>query len=397
MSEVHIPNNNRRRGFLILGLLILIAGAAYGAYWYLDARFYETTDDAYVAGNVVAVTSRENATVMSLHADNTETVKQGQLLIEMDPAVANVNLAAAEANLARTVRSVRGEFSGADTYRAQLAQAQVALSQAQSDFQRRQAASADGAVSGEELAHAREAVQGDEAAVNAARAGLDHALSQVEGTSVSDNPDVLSAEAQLRNAVIVQGHMRIVAPVDGVVAQRTVQVGQQVAAGTPLMAVVPLSNVWIDANFKEVQLENMRVNQPVTVTADVYGGSVVYHGHIEGLGAGSGSAFALLPPQNASGNWIKIVQRVPVRIALDPSELVSHPLRVGLSVSVSADVRDTSGPLVTSSMAGGTQIADTGEDTTARADALIARILAENGAGQQVTHQMEMHQTENHK
>jgi membrane fusion protein (multidrug efflux system) len=374
-------NNNRRNGFLILGAVVVLVAIGYGLYWFLDARFYESTDDAYVAGNVVAVTSRESATVMSLHADNTQTVKQGQLLIEMDPAVAHINMTAAEANLARAVRAVRGEFSGADSYRAQLSQAQVGLAQAQSDYKRRQTASADGAVSGEELAHSRDAVAGAQAAVSAAKAGLDHALSQVEGTNVAGNPDVLTAEAQLRNAAISLGHMRIIAPVDGVVAQRTVQVGQQVAAGTPLMAVVPLSNVWIDANFKEVQLADMRIGQPVSITADVYGGAVTYHGHIEGLGAGSGSAFALLPPQNASGNWIKIVQRVPVRIALDPKELADHPLRVGLSVAVSADVRDASGPSVTSAMSGGTQTANTGEDTEAATNALIAKILADNGAG----------------
>jgi membrane fusion protein (multidrug efflux system) len=184
----------------------------------------------------------------------------------------------------------------------------------------------------------------------------------------------------LRNAAISQGHMRVVAPVDGVIAQRTVQVGQQVGAGTPLMAVVSLDRVWIDANFKEVQLERMRVGQPVTVRADIYGGGVVYHGHIEGLGAGSGSAFALLPPQNASGNWIKIVQRVPVRIALDAAELKDHPLRVGLSVAVQADVRDDSGPLVTSQVGPAATRADTGEDNKAATDALIARILRENGA-----------------
>ena len=380
MSDAASPNSNRRRGFVILGLVVLIAAIGYGAYWFLDARFYENTDDAYVAGNVVAVTSREAATVMSLHVDNTQTVKRGQLLIEMDPAVANVNMAAAQANLARAVRAVKGEFSGADTYRAQLAQAQVALSQAQSDYERRQSAS-DGAVSGEELSHAKQAVAAAEAQVNAARGGLQHSLSQVEGTDIANNPDVLTAEAQLRNAAIAQGHMRLIAPVDGVIAQRTVQVGQQVAAGTPLMAVVSLSDVWIDANFKEVQLKNMRIGQPVTVTADVYGGGVVYHGHIEGLGAGSGSAFALLPPQNASGNWIKIVQRVPVRIALDPKELADHPLRVGLSVAVEADVRDTSGSLVTQTMSGGTMTANTGEDTSVAVDALIAKILSENGAG----------------
>jgi membrane fusion protein (multidrug efflux system) len=306
-------------------------------------------------------------------------------------------MAAAEANLARTVRLVRGEFSGADSNRAQLQQAQVVLAQAESDLQRRQAASATGAVSGEELAHARDAAAAARAQVAAAESGLAHALSQVEGTQVADNPDVLAAEAQLRNAAITLSHMRIVAPVDGVIAQRTVQVGQQVAAGTPLMAVVPLSNVWIDANFKEVQLSDMRIGQPVTVKADLYGGSVVYHGRIEGLGAGSGSAFALLPPQNASGNWIKIVQRVPVRITLDPRELADHPLRVGLSVSVSADVRDTSGPLVTSNVAGGTQTADTGEDTKPMADGLIAKILAANGAGPETAHQVTAHQETAHK
>jgi membrane fusion protein (multidrug efflux system) len=376
MSDAASPNSNRRRGFAILGLVILVAGIGYGAYWFLHARYFESTDDAYVAGNVVAVTSREPATVVALHADNTQTVKRGQLLIEMDPAVADVNMKAAEANLARAVRSVRGAFSGTDSYRAQLAQANVALSQAQSDYQRR-AGATQGAVSGEELSHAKQAVDAAQAQVAAAKSGLEHALAQVEGTDVATNPDVLAAEAQLRNAAIAKGHMRLIAPVDGVIAQRTVQVGSQVAAGAPLMAVVPLSNVWIDANFKEVQLKDMRVGQPVTVTADVYGGDVVYHGHIEGLGAGSGSAFALLPPQNASGNWIKIVQRVPVRIALDPKELADHPLRVGLSVSVSADIRDTSGPMVTEAV-GGVMTADTGEDTSAATDALIAKIVAEN-------------------
>jgi len=157
-------------------------------------------------------------------------------------------------------------------------------------------------------------------------------------------------------------------------------VGQQVAAGTPLMAVVPLDNVCVDANFKEVQLQNMRVGQPVTVTADIYGGKVTYHGHVEGLGAGSGSAFALLPPQNASGNWIKIVQRVPVRVALDPEELKGHPLRVGLSVTATVSVKDTFGPLMTSQVTAADTRADLGEDSNAKSDAIIARILAENGA-----------------
>lgn len=383
MSDASTNNNSRRRrGFLILGVVIVIAALAYGAYWFFDARFYESTDDAYVSGNIVAVTSRENGTVLALHVDNTQTVRRGQLLVEMDPAVVNVNVASAESNLARAVRTVNGEFSHAASSGAQVAQAEVALALARTDYQRRQSASADGAVSGEELAHARDNVRAAEAAVAAARGGHEQSLSQIQGTDVANNPDVLTAEAALRNAIIAQGHMRIVAPVDGVIAQRTVQLGQQVTAGTPLMAVVSLSDVWIDANFKEVQLQDMRIGQPVTVTADIYGGKVTYHGHVEGLGAGSGSAFALLPPQNASGNWIKIVQRVPVRIALDPQELATHPLRVGLSVSASVSIKDTSGPLVTSRVALAQSRADLGEDTNARADAIIARILAENGATQ---------------
>jgi membrane fusion protein (multidrug efflux system) len=380
MSTPGAANGKRRRGFLILGAVVLVGAVAWGLYWFLHARFYESTDDAYVAGNVVAITSRESATVMALHADNTQTVRRGQLLIEMDPAVANTNLLAAEANLGRAIRQVRGEFSSADTFGAQLAQAQVQLAQAKSDLERRQLASAGGAVSGEELAHARDAVRAAEAAVAAAKGGRERSLSQISGTSVANNPDVLAAEAALRSAVISLGHMRLIAPVDGVIAQRTVQVGQQVAAGAPLMAVVPLNDVWIDANFKEVQLEDMRVGQKVTVTADIYGGGVEYHGRIEGVGAGSGSAFALLPAQNASGNWIKIVQRVPVRIALDPKELQDHPLRVGLSVAATVDVSDTSGPLVTTRVGAGSMQGDTGEDTDAATEKMIARILRQNGA-----------------
>ena len=383
MSDVNNSSSSRRRrGFLLLGVVVVLAGLAYGAYWYFDARFYESTDDAYVSGDIVVVTSRENATLLALHADNTQTVTRGQLLLEMDPAVVNVNVAAAEANLARAVRTVKGEFSRADSSSAQVEQARVQLALAQTDYQRRQAASADGAVSAEELAHARDSVRAAQAALDAAQGGHQQSLSSIQGTDIANNPDVLSAEAALRTAVIAQGHMRVVAPVDGVVAQRTVQVGQQVAAGTPLLAVVPLNNVWVDANFKEVQLQNMRVGQPVSVTADIYGGKVTYHGHVEGLGAGSGSAFALLPPQNASGNWIKIVQRVPVRIALDPNDIQAHPLRVGLSVTAVVDVKDASGPVVSSKVTAADTRADLGEDAKAKADQIIARILAENGATQ---------------
>jgi len=369
----------RRNGFLLFGAAVAVAALAYGGWWLLSGRFSETTDDAYVAGNIVAVTSRENATVTALYADNTQQVRKGQLLIEMDPSVAQVNMRAAEANLARAARSVRGTFASADSYQAQLEQAEVALAQAQSDYQRRQAALA-GAVSGEELGHARDAVQAAEAAVNSARGGLAQAQSSIAGVDVAHNPDVLAAEAQLRSAAIVLAHMKIVAPVDGVVAQRTVQVGQRVNAGAPLMAVVPLTNVWVDANFKEVQLSRMRIGQPVKITTDIYGGKVVYHGKVAGLGAGSGSAFSILPPQNASGNWIKIVQRVPVRIALDPADIKDNPLRIGLSVTATVDVRDQSGPRTADSATVGVMRGSTGEDIDAKVNALVRKILAANSA-----------------
>ena len=369
----------RRKGFLLFGAVIVVGSLAYGAWWLLTGRFSESTDDAYVAGNIVAVTSRENATVTALYADNTQQVRQGQLLIEMDPSVAEVNMRAAEANLARAARAVHGTFASADSYSAQLEQSEVALAQAKSDYQRRQAALA-GAVSGEELGHARDAVSAAEAAVNSARSGLVQARSSIAGVDIAHNPDVLAAEAQLRATAIVLAHMKIVAPVDGVVAQRTVQVGQRVNAGAPLMAVVPLSHVWVDANFKEVQLARMRIGQPVRITTDIYGSKVAYHGKIAGLGAGSGSAFSVLPPQNASGNWIKIVQRVPVRIALDPAELKDNPLRIGLSVTATVDVHDQSGPRAADAAPVGVMRGNTGEDVDAKVNRLVKKILAASSA-----------------
>ncbi len=367
----------RRTGFLVFGVVVLLAALVYGGWWLLSGRYSESTDDAYVAGNIVSVTSRENATVTALYADNTQQVHQGQLLIEMDPSVAAVNMRAAEANLARAARAVRGTFASADSYAAQLQQAEVTLAQAKADYQRRQAALA-GAVSGEELGHARDAVQAAEAAVNSARGGLAQAQSGIAGVDVAHNPDVLAAEAQLRAAAIVLAHMKIVAPVDGVIAQRTVQVGQRVNAGAPLMAVVPLSNVWIDANFKEVQLARVRIGQPVEVTTDIYGSKVVYHGKVAGLGAGSGSAFSILPPQNASGNWIKIVQRVPVRIALDAGELKENPLRIGLSVTARVDVRDQTGPRAADAAPVGVMRGNVADDVDAQVDAVVKKILAAN-------------------
>ncbi|HWD28618.1 MAG TPA: HlyD family efflux transporter periplasmic adaptor subunit [Rhizomicrobium sp.] len=373
----HRPNPRRR---LLIGLAIgvVVVAIAYALYYFLYAAHFEGTDDAYVGGDIVAITSREPGTILALHADNTQAVRRGQLLVELDPVTAKVALDAAEADLARVVRSVRMNFSKVDQGRAQLDAARVAVATAESDYRRR--ASAGQAVSAEELNHARDTLTSARANVAVAQSDLAQAQASVSNTRVATNPDVLAAIAKLRQAAIVLGHMKLYAPVDGVIAQRSAQLLQQVAPGTPLMAVVPLQDVWIDANFKEGQLSDMRIGQKVTVTADLYGGSVTYHGHVQGLGAGSGSAFALLPPQNASGNWIKIVQRVPVRIALDPKELRDHPLRVGLSVDVSVDISDTSGSAMGSTTPARNMQGVANDGGGPQLDALIERILRQNGA-----------------
>jgi membrane fusion protein, multidrug efflux system len=370
----------RRIGFLILALVVL-AGLIWYAIGVFTAKPSEETDDAYVGGNIVSVTARDGGTVLALHADNTQAVRAGQPLIDLDPATVDVQLASAEAALGRAVRSVRANTSQVSEAQAEIVQAQADLSRAEDDYRRRRGALTDGAVSGEEVAHAADTVKTAQAALNLAHAKQAEAASTVSGTSVYNNPQVLAAIADVRQAAINQSHMRVVAPVNGVVAQRTVQLGQRVAPGTPLMAVVPLDALWVDANFRETQLQNLRVGQPATIHADVYGKSVTFHGRVQGLGAGSGNAFSLLPPQNASGNWIKIVQRVPVRITLDPNELHRNPLRVGLSVNVTVQTANTSGPLVAGSApppGGATQQSLTGGPAV---DTRINQIIQQNLGG----------------
>ncbi|MEN3953538.1 HlyD family efflux transporter periplasmic adaptor subunit [Iodidimonas sp. SYSU 1G8] len=370
---------NRRRGLTAIGVIVLLGALAYGAYWLIYLAHYETTNDAYVSGDVIAVTSLENGTVMAIHADSTQTVKRGQLLVELDPARAQIAMASARAELARAVRDTKALFVRADELRALIAQRQVQVSRAEDNYRRRAELGADGAVAGEDISNARDDVAELRAQVTIAREQLNSTLAQIGGSGVSDNPAVLAAAANVRNAALNLAHMRIVAPVDGTVAQRSVQIGQHVKAGTPLLAVVPLSDVWVDANFKEVQLSDMRVGQPVTLTADIYGGDVTYRGTIAGFGAGSGSAFALLPPQNASGNWIKIVQRVPVRIVLDPEEVKKHPLRIGLSMDVTVDIADTSGAVM-SSRVRATPIPSKPKDSVGiDVEAMIAETIAANG------------------
>jgi membrane fusion protein, multidrug efflux system len=338
--------SKRRRGLMALGGVAILGGVVYGSYWFLSARHYQSTDDAYVDGDLVQITSEVPGTVISLTADDTQDVRREQVLLQLDPADAQIAMSNADARLAGAVREVRTRFATAEQLRAQIAEREIQLKRAQDDYGRRSNLLLDGAVSSEELSHTQDNIAQMRASLIEAREQLKATTVQIDGTSVETHPQVLAAEAAVRDAALALRRTQISAPVAGVVARRSVQVGQRVAPGTPLMAVVPLDDVWVDANFKEVQLKDMRVGQPVEVRSDVYGRSVKYHGKLVGLSAGSGSAFALLPAQNASGNWIKIVQRVPVRVALDPRELKSHPLRVGLSTTVSVDIRDTSGALM---------------------------------------------------
>ena len=330
---------SRRRGLLALGVAVCVGLIVWLGYVWLGADS-ETTDDAYVAGNVVPITARESGTVIAIHADNAQAVKAGDTLVELDPSLVDAQMDAAQAALAHAVRQVHADVARTHSSGGEVAEAQAALATARGDYARRKAASASGAVPAEDLAHASDQLRHAEAALAMAQGHQAEALAAVSGADVAHNPAVLSAIAEIRRAAIAQGHMKIIAPVDGVVAERGVQIGEQVAGGVPLMAVVPLRDVWVDANFRETQLGDLRIGQPVTITTDAWGSSVTFHGHVIGISAGSGSAFALLPPQNASGNWIKVVQRLPVRIALDPKELAEHPLRIGLSVAVSVDTSD---------------------------------------------------------
>ena len=372
------PNRTRRLGLLALGAVVVLSGLGYAGYWFLDGRYFESTDDAYVNGDVVQVTSEVPGTVLALNVDDTQTVRAGQSLLSLDPADARIAEANAEADLARAVRQVRGLFAQGQELRAQIEQREQAERTADEDLKRRSGLLEDGAISTEELSHARDAVTTTRANVSAARQQLSQTVAQIDGTTIADHPQVLAAEAAVRNAALALHRTELVSPVTGVIAKRSVQVGERVAAGTPLLAVVPLDDVWVDANFKEGQLERMRAGQPVIVRTDLYGHQVTYHGHLVGIAAGSGSAFALLPAQNASGNWIKIVQRVPVRILLDPNELRAHPLRVGLSTTVRVDLHDISGPLMTTAVRNVPipRQASAGDDPSV--DVRIASIVADN-------------------
>jgi membrane fusion protein (multidrug efflux system) len=338
-------DNNRRRKkiLLVVGTILFVALILYALYWFFVARFVESTDDAYIQGNVIQITPQVAATVTRIHADDTDMVKAGQPLISLDTADADLAVQRAEAQLAQTVREVRTLYASQAQSSANLALREADRVRASDDLARRKSLAGSGAVSGEEIRHAELGVTSAQAAVQVAKEQLVSGLALTEGTTVARHPNVLRAASQLQDAMLAQSRTTLYAPVSGEVAKRSAQVGQRVSPGTPVMSVVPLDQLWVDANFKESQLSHMRIGQPVTLVADLYGSKVKYDGRITGLGAGTGSAFALLPAQNATGNWIKIVQRVPVRILIDPKQLAEHPLRIGLSVQVEVDLHGQGG------------------------------------------------------
>jgi membrane fusion protein (multidrug efflux system) len=373
----------KKRQILIIGVvsLFLLAGAGYAAWYLIHGRYHETTDDAYVGGNLVQITPQIAGTVVSIHADDTDHVQSGQTLVRLDKADAQVMVAQAEAQLAKTVREVRNLRETSSGGEANVAVRRAELKKAEQDLARRRAVEASGAVSGEELQHAVDSVSAARAALTQAEQQLAAQRAMVDHTDVRDHPDVRAASARVREAYIALGRTEVPAPISGYVARRSVQLGQRVAPGAVLMTVTPLETVWVDANFKENQLGRLRPGQPVTLVADAYGSSVEYHGRVTGFSPGTGAAFALLPAQNASGNWIKVVQRVPVRILLDAKELDAHPLQVGLSMQVDVDTHDRSAGRL-ERVGGGraayeTSVLDSTE-ANAQAEQSIQRIIAAN-------------------
>src|SRR5262252_3773149 len=392
-------NGKRKRALLGVTAVTVLLALGYGAYWWIYQRHFETTDNAYVNGPVVQITPQVTGTVLAVLADDTDTVKAGQALVRLDPTDARLALERSESQLAQTVREVRTLYANNDALaanvrmrEAEVARVQADVARATDDVNRRKPLLATGAVGGEEMKHAETTLASQESQLAAARSALAAAQEQAasnraltEGTSVEKHPNVERAAAAVREAYLSLQRAELPAPVSGQVAKRTVQVGQRVAPGTPLMSVIPLEQVWVEANFKEVQLRQMRIGQRVKLTADLYGSKVEFDGHVAGLGAGTGAAFALLPAQNATGNWIKVVQRVPVRVELDAKQLGEHPLRVGLSMEATVDISQQTGAPVLSAVAPrASSSTDVFQAQSDEADRLVREIIASN-VGKPVT------------
>jgi membrane fusion protein (multidrug efflux system) len=373
-------NGKRTRILLIIGLIFIIIGVLWAVYYFLVLEKRERTDDAYVNGNRVVISAQVSGTVIAVLADDTQLVNAGQVLVKLDPTDAETSLNRTSSALAQTVRQVRQEKLTADQYDSVIESRRLDLSRAQADLNKREPLLAQRAIAAEDVRHARENVEMARAALLQAERQASSAHALVDGTPVEENPSVLQAKAEFRDAWITAQRNAVVAPVTGYVAERSVQLGQHITAGQSLMTVIPLNSLWVDANFKEVQLRNLRIGQPTQVRSDLYGGNFIFHGHVQGMSAGTGAAFSLLPAQNASGNWIKVVQRVPVRIEIDPQDLKKSPLRVGLSATVTVDTTSRSGAVLAMQASeqpvGNTQVyAQDLDKANAEADAVIRRNL----------------------
>ncbi|OWY37444.1 EmrA/EmrK family multidrug efflux transporter periplasmic adaptor subunit [Xenophilus sp. AP218F] len=369
---------SRKRNLLVATAIFAAVAIGYGAYWALVLSQEESTDDAYVSGHMMQITPQIGGTVAKVLVDDTQQVKAGQVLVALDPSDAKLAFERARNEFSQAVRQTRQLMTGNQQLAAQVAVREAEFARAQADLKRRQQLAGSEAISAEELGHASDAVAAAKAALDAAReqARANDALTGKD--SLAEQPAVKAAASRLKEAWLNLQRTEIKAPMDGIIARRNVQVGQRLAAGTPLMAVIPLHNLWVDANFKEGQLAKIRVGQPVELKSDLYGGKVRYRGKVVGLGAGTGSAFSLLPPQNATGNWIKVVQRVPVRISLEAADLQKHPLRLGLSMDAVVDISKQDGKLVAEAPASGAQDVSTQLPDLAEADKLVKQLLAAN-------------------
>ena len=340
----------RKSVLIVLALIFVLIGIAWGVYWFLVLRHFQETDDAYVAGNQVQVMAQVSGSVNKVWFEDTDFVKKGDVLVSLDKTDAEQAFEKAQTALATSVRQTHQLMINAKQYQATITLRQTALAQAEADLKRREPLGASNLIGREELQHARDAVASAKAELDVAVQQYNANQAMILNTSLENQPAVKQSAAELRDAWLALQRTEIRSPMDGFVSRRSVQVGSQISTSTPLLAVVPATNLWIDANFKETQLAGVRIGQPATVVADIYGDDVVYHGKVVGLDMGTGSAFSLLPAQNATGNWIKVVQRLPVRIELNPQDIEKHPLRIGLSTLVKIDTTSTEGSTLATSV-----------------------------------------------
>jgi membrane fusion protein (multidrug efflux system) len=373
-------NSSKRRHALIgTTLAFVVVIALYSVYYLLVLTQREETDNAYVGGNLVVLTSQIAGSVREIHADETQMVEAGAEVVKLDTVDSEVALSKAEAQLGATVRQLREQYAGIGQYEALVQQRKLGLQKAEEDFARRAPLAADHTLSAEEVTHARQAVADARAALDIASKQEMAARARLAGVDLSKHPDVLAAKEAWVQAWLTLRRTSIPAPVAGYIAKRSAQVGVHVEPGTPLLSIVPLNQLWVDANFKESELRNIRIGQPAIIEADIYGGKVEYHGKVAGLSAGTGSAFSLLPAQNATGNWVKVVQRLPVRITLDAQELAKHPLRIGLSTLVTVDTHQRDGSMLGTPMpAAPAYASQVPVHPVAQGGALADKIIARN-------------------